>query len=225
MRTEAVPVERDFPEGPAVRGLLHRAEAAGGDSLVLTHGAGSDCGAPLLVGLAEEFADAGLTVLRCDLPYRQRRPKGSPFPSGAKEDREGLRRAVAVARDFAANRVYLGGQSYGGRQGTILASEAPDLVAALLLISYPLHPPGKPERLRTDHFPRLETPALFAHGSRDPFGSLDEMNDSLPLIPARHRLVEFEGAGHGLVQRREGPAALKAVAGKVVAAFLEFVAP
>ncbi len=223
MSTKAVPVERDFPEGPAVRGLLHRAEAAGGDSLVLTHGAGSSCEAPLLVRLAELFADAGLTVLRCDLPYRQRRPKGSPFPSGAAEDREGLRRAVAVARDFAAHRVYLGGQSYGGRQGTVLASEAPDLVAALLLISYPLHPPGKPERLRTDHFPRLETPALFAHGSRDPFGSLDEMNEALPLIPAGHRLVEFEGAGHGLVQRREGPAALKAVAGKVVAAFQEFV--
>ncbi len=208
-----------------MRGLLHQAEAAGGDALVLTHGAGSNCEAPLLVGLAEEFAAAGVTVLRCDLPYRQRRPKGPPFPSGAAEDREGLRRAVAVAREFAASRVYLGGQSYGGRQATILASETSDLVAALLLISYPLHPPGKPERLRTDHFPRLQTPSLFAHGSRDPFGALDEMNDALPLIPARHRLVEFEGAGHGLVQRREGPGAVKAVALKVVAAFQEFVAP
>ena len=225
MSPQAVPVEREFPEGPAVRGLLHQAEAAGGDALVLTHGAGSNCEAPLLVGLAEEFAAAGVTVLRCDLPYRQRRPKGPPFPSGAAEDREGLRRAVAVAREFAASRVYLGGQSYGGRQATILASETSDLVAALLLISYPLHPPGKPERLRTDHFPRLQTPSLFAHGSRDPFGALDEMNDALPLIPARHRLVEFEGAGHGLVQRREGPGAVKAVALKVVAAFQEFVAP
>ena len=113
----------------------------------------------------------------------------------------------------------------GGRQATILASEAPDLVAALLLISYPLHPPGKPERLRRDHFPRLQTSALLAHGSRDPFGSLDEMNEALPLIPARHRLVEFEGAGHGLVRAREGPGALKAVVSKVVAAFQEFVAP
>ena len=225
MSPQAAPVEREFPEGPAVRGLLHQAEAAGGDALVLTHGAGSNCEAPLLVGLAEEFAAAGVTVLRCDLPYRQRRPKGPPFPSGAAEDREGLRRAVAVAREFAASRVYLGGQSYGGRQATILASETSDLVAALLLISYPLHPPGKPERLRTDHFPRLQTPSLFAHGSRDPFGALDEMNDALPLIPARHRLVEFEGAGHGLVQRREGPGAVKAVALKVVAAFQEFVAP
>ena len=225
MSSQAVPIERKFSQGPAVRGFLHRAETAGGDALVLTHGAGSNCEAPLLVELAEEFAAAGVTVLRCDLPYRQRRSKGSPFPSGAAEDREGLRRVVAVVREFAAGRVYLGGQSYGGRQATVLASEIPDLVAALLLISYPLHPPGKPERLRTDHFPLVETPALFAHGSRDPFGALDEMNDALPLIPARHRLVEFEGAGHGLVQRREGPAALKAVALKVVAAFQEFVAP
>ena len=221
----AVPIKREFPQGPAVRGFLHRAEAAGGDALVLTHGAGSNCAAPLLVGLAEEFAAAGVTVLRCDLPYRQRRPKGSPFPSGAAEDREGLRRAVALAREFTAGRIYMGGQSYGGRQATILASEAPGLVAALLLISYPLHPPGKPERLRTDHFPRLETPALFAHGSRDPFGALDEMNEALPLLPSRHRLVEFEGAGHGLARKREGPAAVKAVALKVAAAFQEFAAP
>ena len=146
MSSRAVPVERKFPEGPAVRGFLHQAETAGGDALVLTHGAGSNCEAPLLVGLAEQFAAAGVTVLRCDLPYRQRRPKGSPFPSGAAEDREGLRRAVAVAREFAAGRIYMGGQSYGGRQATILASEAPGLIAALLLISYPLHPPGKPGR-------------------------------------------------------------------------------
>ena len=225
MNARAVPVERTFPAGPAVRGFLHRAETAGGDALVLTHGAGSNCDAPLLVGLAEAFAAAGVAVLRCDLPYRQRRPKGPPSPSAAAEDREGLRRAAGVAREFPAGRVFLGGQSYGGRQATILASEAPDLVAALLLISYPLHPPGKPERLRRDHFPRLQTSALFAHGSRDPFGSLDEMNEALPLIPARHRLVEFEGAGHGLVRAREGPGALKAVVSKVVAAFQEFVAP
>ena len=225
MTSQVVPIKREFPEGPAVRGFLHRAEAAGGDALVLTHGAGSNCAAPLLVGLAEEFAAAGVTVLRCDLPYRQRRLKGSPFPSGAAEDREGLRRAVALAREFTAGRIYMGGQSYGGRQATILASEAPGLVAALLLISYPLHPPGKPERLRTDHFPRLETPALFAHGSRDPFGALDEMNEALPLLPGRHRLVEFEGAGHGLVRKRQGPAAVKAVALKVAAAFQEFAAP
>ena len=224
MTSPAVPIKREFPEGPAVRGFLHRAEDAGGDALVLTHGAGSNCEVPLLVGLAEEFAAAGVTVLRCDLPYRQRRPKGSPFPSGAAEDREGLRRALALAREFAAGRMYMGGQSYGGRQATILASEAPGLVAALLLVSYPLHPPGKPEKLRTDHFPRLETPALFAHGSRDPFGALDEMNEALRLLPGRRRLVEFEGAGHGLVQRREGPGAVKAVAAKVAAAFQAFTA-
>ncbi len=225
MNAPAVLIERTFPDAPAVRGSLHRAEVAGGDALVLTHGAGSNCHAPLLVGLAEAFAAAGVAVLRCDLPYRQRRPKGPPSPSTAAEDREGLRRAVGVAREFSAGEVFLGGQSYGGRQATILASEDPDLVAALLLLSYPLHPPGKPGRLRTAHFPRLQTPALFAHGSRDPFGSLDEMNEALPLMPAHHRLLEFEGASHGLVRAREGPGALKAVALKVVGAFQEIVAP
>ncbi|HEY2911831.1 MAG TPA: alpha/beta family hydrolase, partial [Candidatus Angelobacter sp.] len=76
------------------------------------------------------------------------------------------------------------------------------LVAGLLLLSYPLHPPRKPEQLRTAHFPQLITPALFVHGGRDPFGSQDEMKAALQLIPARTMLLEFEGAGHELLGKK-----------------------
>src|SRR5947207_13067111 len=105
---------------PAVRGFLHRPSTASGDSLVLTHGAGGTCNAPLLVALAEKFADAGWTVLRCDLPFRQLRPHGPPRGNGS-EDRDGLRRAVQVLRKLVPERrrVFLGGQSYGGRQATV----------------------------------------------------------------------------------------------------------
>src|SRR3954467_9925302 len=111
-------------EAPAVRGFLHRPlerSAPTGDALVLTHGAGGNCNAPLLVALAEQFADAGWTVLRCDLPFRQARPSGPPRGNGS-EDREGLRRAVAVMKQLVSGRVFLGGQSYGGRQETMLAA-------------------------------------------------------------------------------------------------------
>jgi predicted alpha/beta-hydrolase family hydrolase len=101
----------------------------------------------------------------------------------------------------------MGGHSYGGRQASILAAEELGLVDGLLLLSYPLHPPRKPEQLRTAHFPKLQTPALFVHGSRDPFGSLDEMKQALKLIPASTCLIEVDGAGHDLGRNREALAA------------------
>src|SRR5271169_3034909 len=158
-------------EQPGVRGFLHRPDRAGGRGLVLTHGAGGNCRAPLLIATAAAFCAEGLSVLRCDLPFRQRRPTGPPSPATAAADREGLRRAVEAMRDQGTGQIFLGGQSYGGRQATMLAADEPDLMSALLLFSYPLHPPGKPDRLRTEHFPRLRVPAVFVHGTGDPFGS------------------------------------------------------
>jgi predicted alpha/beta-hydrolase family hydrolase len=187
----------ETPGQPAVRGFLHRPSNDLHGSLVLTHGAGSNCGAPLLVAVAQSFAGAGFLVLRCDLPFRQARPKGPPTGSGA-QDRAGLRRAAQVLGEIAPGRVLLGGHSYGGRQGSMLAAEDPSVAHALLLLSYPLHPPEKPQQLRTAHFSKLRIPALFVHGSRDSFGSLDEMHAALGLISAPAELLAIEGAGHDL---------------------------
>ncbi len=183
---------------PAVRGYLHSPANPNGDALVLTHSAGSDCNAPLLVAVSETFSGRGYTVLRCDLPFRQERRTGPPFPSIAERDRAGLRNAVAVLRKSIAGRIFLGGHSYGGRQATMLCATEPDLVSGLLLLSYPLHPPRKPEQLRTQHFPNLQTPSLFVHGTRDPFGSIEEIKQAIQLISAQHKLLEVEGAGHDL---------------------------
>jgi len=122
---------------PAVRGFLHSPEHPNGDALILTHGAGSNCNAPLLVALAESFAANGYIVLRCDLPFRQERPTGPPFPGNAERDRVGLRNAVTALRKTVAGRIFLGGHSYGGRQSTMLCanSNEPDLVSGLLLLS------------------------------------------------------------------------------------------
>jgi uncharacterized protein len=192
----------DLSAEPRVRGFLHEPARPNGDSLVLTHGAGANCQSKLLTAAAGALADSGYMVLRCDLPFRQSRPFGPPFPAMAERDREGLRRAVEVVRSLAPGQVYLGGHSYGGRQASILAASQPELGAGLLLLSYPLHPPRKPAELRTAHLPQLRTPALFVHGSRDPFGSHDEMRSALALIPASTQLLEIEGAGHELLGKK-----------------------
>jgi len=210
----------DFSAEPAVRGLLHEPPQPNGAGLVLTHGAGANCQSKLLIALAGAFADAGYLVLRCDLPFRQSRPHGPPFPAMAARDREGLRRAVDVLRSKTEGRIFLGGHSYGGRQGSMLAADQPQLVTGLLLLSYPLHPPRRPAELRTAHFPQLKTPSLFVHGGRDPFGSHDEMKAALALIPAQTMLLEIEGAGHELLGKKTE----ENLPSRIVQAFQEFFA-
>jgi uncharacterized protein len=183
---------------PAVRGYLHRPVTPNGDALVLAHSAGSNAQSPLLVAVADSFAETGFTVLRIDLPFRQARPHGPPFPAMAAKDRQGIHRAAEFLKQSVSGRVFLGGHSYGGRQATMLAAEEPGLAAGLLLLSYPLHPPRKPEQKRDAHFPDLKTPALFVHGSRDPFGLPEEMEQALKLIPVRTELLIRKGAGHDL---------------------------
>jgi uncharacterized protein len=176
--------------------------------LLLTHGAGSNRNAPLLVALAGAFGQHQIEVVRYDLPYRQERPHGPPRPGDAAKDREGLRQEIIKLREKYAGQIWLGGHSYGGRQASILAAETPTLADRLLLLSYPLHPPGKASQLRTAHFSMLQTPALFVHGSRDPFGTFDEMKTALALIPASVRMLEIEGAGHDLGRNHLSLAAL-----------------
>lgn len=187
---------------PAVRGFLHVPGTANGRGLVLTHGAGANSQSKLLTSLASAFADTGFTVLRFDLPFRQQRRYGPPSPGSAATDRDGVRRAITVLRTHVTGHVYAGGHSYGGRQATMLLAENEGLAAGLLLLSYPLHPPRKPAELRVKHFPQLSTPALFVHGSRDPFGSIAELDAALKLIPARTKLMEVAGAGHDLTSAK-----------------------
>jgi predicted alpha/beta-hydrolase family hydrolase len=170
--------------------------------LVLTHGAGSNRNAPLLVALDEAFSSQGWLVQRCDLAFRQARPSGPPPRGSAERDQQGLREAVLAMRKQTTGRVFLGGHSYGGRQASMLAAEEPGLVDGLLLLSYPLHPPQRPTELRTAHFPRLQTPAFFVHGAKDGFGTLDEMAAVLPLIPAPTSLLPVSGAGHELLSKK-----------------------
>ena len=178
----------------SVHGWLHA--AAGPDALVLTHGAGSDHRSPLLVAVANAFEAEGVSVLRCDLPFRQMRAFGPPSPAGAARDRRGL--AVALEAVPASGRRFVGGHSYGGRQASMLLAEAPGLAQGLLLLSYPLHPPGKPERARTAHLSEIRVPTLFVHGERDPFGSIEEIEAARALVAAPTALLIVPRAAHAL---------------------------
>lgn len=80
----------------------------------------------------------------------------------------------------------------------MLCAEEPEVAAGLLLLSYPLHPPRKPEQQRTQHLPDLRTPALFVHGTRDPFASIEELEQAIKMIPGKTQLFTVEGAGHDL---------------------------
>ena len=194
---------------------LHIPTDPGSDCLILTHGAGANCDTPLLIALADAFCSSGMTVLRFDLPFRQLRPHGPPPRGSAERDQQGIRETVATMRQQTSGRLFVGGHSYGGRQASILAAAEPGLIDRLLLLSYPLHPPRRPDELRTGHFPELKTPALFVHGTRDGFGSTDELIAALRLIPARTELLEIAGAGHELMTKNNR----QEVANVVVEAF------
>jgi predicted alpha/beta-hydrolase family hydrolase len=185
-----------FEQG-SISGYLHLPATPTGQALVITHGAGGNAAAPLLVKVAAAFAAVGITVLRFDLPFRQRRPKGPPSPARAVQDRINICDAANAMRARGYSWVFAGGQSYGGRQTSMLAAEKPDCIDGLLLLSYPLHPPGKTQT-RTAHFPAIHTPALFVQGTRDPFGTPDEIREAIALIPARPVFSPVDQAGHDL---------------------------
>ena len=209
---------RDESVDPPVRGFLHRPATPTGDALVLAHSAGGNCQSPLLIGVAGAVAIRGLAVLRCELPFRQMRPHGPPGPGSASGDRAGVRNSVAALKKIVAGRVFLGGHSYGGRQASMLAAEDPDVTSALLLLSYPLHPPRRPKQLRTAHFFQLRASSLFVSGTRDEFASIEEITSALQLIPARTQLLVIEGAGHSLGNK------IAPVGERVSSEFLEFIA-
>lgn len=198
-------------ETGGVRGWLHEpAAGAPKRALVMTHGAGGNAKGEMLIAIARALASEGWIVLRCDLPFRQQRASGPPRPADAAKDREGLREAVEAMRTRLGGDadipVTLGGHSYGGRQASMLAAEAGPALRAdsLFLCSYPLHPPGRPDQLRTQHLGSIQIPALFVHGTKDPFGTPVEMRAAVKLVPGGKGWIEFvEGAGHDLKRGKE----------------------
>ncbi|MCB0948454.1 MAG: dienelactone hydrolase family protein [Mycobacterium sp.] len=190
-----------------IAGILHRPESPPVGAVVLTHGAGGSRESPMLVALCEEWALRGWLAVRYNLPYRRRRPKGPPSGSAA-TDRAGIVEAVTAVRTLVDGPVLAGGHSYGGRLTSMAVADDGANLDALTLFSYPLHPPGKPERARTEHLPRITVPTVFTHGTADPFGSIDELRLAVARISAATEIVEIPGARHDLGSKKFDVAAL-----------------
>jgi predicted alpha/beta-hydrolase family hydrolase len=180
----------------AIAGVSHAPVGEPTGIVLLTHGAGGRRDSPMLVKLCDQWAGRGWLAVRFNLPYRRRRPKGPPSGSAA-ADQAGIVEAVALARSMTDGPVLAGGHSYGGRMTSMAVADGL-AVDVLTLFSYPLHPPGKPERARTEHLPRITVPTVFTHGTSDPFGTIDELRAAAALISAPSEVVEVTGARHDL---------------------------
>ena len=178
---------------PSTRRSAHPAEA-----MLLTPGAGSAASHSSLVALEEALAP--LPVARVDFPYRR---EGRKAPDRAPKLVACIREeaaALAARTGAAPERIVLGGRSMGGRMCSLAVAEGLP-AAGLVLVSYPLHPPGRPEQLRTAHFPQLHVPCLFVSGDRDTFGRPEELAAHLDTIPGRVTHVVVPKAGHDLKGR------------------------
>ncbi|HEX7134565.1 MAG TPA: alpha/beta family hydrolase [Iamia sp.] len=156
-------------------------------ALLLAPGAGADRESPALVAVEEAVR---WPVARMDFPYRK---QGRKAPDRAPTLIEAVREeaaALVAAAHVRPHRIALGGRSMGGRMCSMAVAEGLP-AAALVLMSYPLHPPGKPEKLRIDHFPAITVPCLFVGGTTDPFGSPDELEHHTRAIagPVTHAWV------------------------------------
>jgi uncharacterized protein len=189
-------------------------------TLVLAHGAGGPMDSPFMATAATGIAAAGVRVVRFEFPYMEARRRGGR--GGPPDPEPVLRRRwlEVIAQLGGGGRLVIGGKSLGGRIASLIADEAG--ARGLVCLGYPFHPPGQPERLRTAHLEHLRTPALLVQGSRDTFGSRDEVQ-GYRLSP-RIRLAWIEDGDHSLKPRvRSGRSEEKAL-GEAVALVTAFLA-
>jgi predicted alpha/beta-hydrolase family hydrolase len=161
--------------------------------LLLAPGAGADRNQAALVAIDDAATAAGCLVVRMDFPYRKagrRAPDRAPVLIASVKDE-------AASLASRCDRLVMGGRSMGGRMCSMAVAEGVG-AAGLVLISYPLHPPGRPAALRTEHLPRLDVPCLFVSGTRDAFGSPAELEAATAMIPGPVTHHWIEGKDHGI---------------------------
>lgn len=169
-------------------------------ALLLTPGAGADRNQSALVAIDERVSADDVVVERMDFPYRLAGRKAPDRPPVLIDAVRAGATALAERAGVAPDRIALGGRSMGGRMCSLAVAEGMPALA-LVLISYPLHPPGRPDKLRTDHFPRLQLPCIFVSGTRDAFGTPKELQNATKAIPGPVEHHFLEGGDHGLRRR------------------------
>ena len=176
-------------------------------TLILAHGAGASQSSPFMVSFARDLARRGCRVVTFNFPYMEqgrRLPDRAPALDACFRDVVG---AVRARADLGTAPLVIGGKSMGGRIATHLAAQGVTGPAGVVALGYPLHPPGRPERLRAEHLARIRMPILVVQGSRDAFGSPEELGPALASLGARATLHVVEGGDHSFKVARRGPTA------------------
>jgi predicted alpha/beta-hydrolase family hydrolase len=168
-------------------------------AVLLAHGAGAGMDAPALVALADALADAGIPSLRFEYPYRSAGRRAPDRPPVLEAATRAAAAELAARVSLPPARLVLGGRSMGGRYCSMVVAAEDDPVPALglLLLGYPLHPAGKPERRRDDHFPRLRCPVLFVSGTRDALAPRDGLTEAAAGVAGPVTFHWLETADHG----------------------------
>jgi predicted alpha/beta-hydrolase family hydrolase len=180
----------DTPRGPTA-GLLD-VPAGASAVVVLGHGAGSGMASPFMAGIAGALVELGLAVARFDFPYMH---AGRKAPDAAPALVETWRLARAAVAEETGLPIVAGGKSLGGRIASMAVAEGMP-AEALVFLGYPLHPPGRPEKLRRDHLDQVAVPMLFLQGSRDPFARPDLLAETVAGLSGRATLVTVENGDH-----------------------------
>ena len=186
-------------------------------TIVLAHGAGAGMATPFMDAFSWGLAQQGFRTIRFEFPYMDARQTGHKQPP----DREPVLRDtwLKVIDRFERNRLVIGGKSMGGRIASLIADEAG--VAGLVCLGYPFHPTGKPERLRVQHLREIATPTLILQGTRDPFGSREEVA-GFALSPAI-RVHWLEDGDHGFKPRKASGRTEQENWGEAIAEIAAFV--
>jgi hypothetical protein len=184
--------------------------------LILAHGAGAGQGHPFMKTMARGLAERGIDVVTFDFPYIQQKRR---VPDKASVLEDCFNVVIAASRGdhgLGARRLFIGGKSMGGRMATHLAAEGVDGLEGLVLLGYPLHPPGKPEQLRAAHLPKIVAPMLIVQGERDAFGTPAELQPILKTISAPVTLHVVEGGDHSLGVPKSAGVTQQAIYGSVM---------
>jgi hypothetical protein len=187
-------------------------------TVILAHGAGAGMDSPAMTAFAEGLAAAGLHAVRFEFPYMQRR-RESGNRGGPDRAPVLLETWRQVIESFDRRRLIIGGKSMGGRIASMVADDAG--VRGLVCLGYPFHPPGRPEKLRTEHLAGLQTPTLIVQGTRDPFGNAGEVS-GYDLSPAIS-LHWLEDGDHSFKPRKSSGRTLEQNLEEAIAAIVSFI--
>jgi predicted alpha/beta-hydrolase family hydrolase len=218
------PATLEFEVGGAATSALRYLVPDAKATLVLGHGAGAPQRHPWMVAMAHTIADRGLEVVTFDFLYTHAKRRVPDRPAVLEAT---WRAAVATVRAEdkpATRRIFVGGKSMGGRIATMVAAQGGfGEIGGIVLLGYPLHPPGQPEKLRVAHLPKVTVPMLFVQGSRDTFGSPEELAPFVDSLPAGGRIFAIEGGDHSLSPPKKGGDSLPLVMGRVADEIVRFV--